>query len=347
MSRALPAPRAAAYILRVGTSDGKDGRMSHSEPAERSEPGQHSERSEPGQHSERSEPGQHSERSEPGQHSERSEPGQHSEDVEHGADDEISPFDTTVARQARIYDYLLGGKDNFAADREAATQAIAAFPGLVTWARQNRAFLARAVRYLVSEAGIRQFLDIGTGLPTADNTHEVAQRISPETRVVYVDNDPVVLVHAQALLTSRPEGATAYIKADLRDPDAILAEAAATLDFTKPVALMLLAILHVIPDADDPWGVVGRLMAALPSGSYLVISHPANDIHPEAIAEMTKRFNRRLGNVVSAGRTRGQVARFFTGLDLIEPGIVSTPKWRPEGIEPADDPAYAAVGRKP
>jgi S-adenosyl methyltransferase len=261
---------------------------------------------------------------------------------------DTSPIDTSVARQARIYDYLLGGKDNFASDREAAEQAIAAFPGLVTWAKQNRAFLGRAVSYLVAEAGIRQFLDIGTGLPTASNTHDVAQGIAPETRVVYVDNDPVVLVHAQNLLTSRPEGATAYIQADLRDPETILAQARTTLDFSRPVALMLLAILHVIPDADDPWDAVGRLMAALPSGSYLVISHPARDIHPEQIAEMTKRFNQRLGNVVSAGRTRDEVARFFTGLDLVEPGIVSTPRWRPgHGVDPANDPAYAAVARKP
>jgi len=267
--------------------------------------------------------------------------------------DEISPFDTSVARQARIYNYLLGGKDNFAADREAATQAIAAFPGLVAWARNNRAFLARAVRYLVSEAGVRQFLDIGTGLPTEENTHEVAQRIAPESRIVYVDNDPVVLVHAQALLTSSPEGATAYIKADLRDPETILQAAATTLDFTRPVALMLLAILHVIPSKDDPWEIVARIMTALPSGSYLVISHPASDIHATQIAEMTKRFNQRLGNVVSAGRTREEVARFFAGLDLVEPGIVPTPQWRPPAPQfgPADgqgeDPAYAAVGRKP
>jgi S-adenosyl methyltransferase len=260
----------------------------------------------------------------------------------------ISPFDTTVARQARIYDYLLGGKDNFAADREAATQALAAYPGLAAWARNNRAFLARAVRYLVTEAGIRQFLDIGTGLPTAENTHEVAQRIAPQARVVYVDNDPVVLVHAQALLASRPEGATAYINADLRDPEGILGQAAATLDFSQPVALMLLAILHVIPDADDPWGIVGRIMAALPSGSYLAMSHPASDIHPEAIAEMTKRFNQRLGGVTSNARTRDQVARFFAGLDLVEPGLVSAPRWRPDpGVEPPEDPAYAAVARKP
>jgi hypothetical protein len=265
------------------------------------------------------------------------------------AGDEISPFDTSVARQARIYDYLLGGKDNFAADREAATQAIAAFPGLAAWARNNRAFLARAVQYLVSEAGVRQFLDIGTGLPTEENTHEVAQRIAPESRIVYVDNDPVVLVHARALLTSSPEGATAYIQADLRDPDTILKAAAATLDFTRPVAVMLLAILHVVPSADDPWEVVGRIMTALPSGSYLVISHPASDIHTAQIAEMTKRFNQRLGNVVSAGRTREEVARFFAGLELVEPGIVAAPQWRPAAAPsgPADDPTYAAVGRKP
>jgi len=261
---------------------------------------------------------------------------------------ETSPIDTTVARQARIYDYLLGGKDNFAIDREAADQATAAFPGLVTWARNNRAFLSRAVSYLVAEAGIRQFLDIGTGLPTANNTHEVAQRIAPQSRVVYVDNDPVVLVHAQSLLASSPEGATAYIEADLRDPDTILAHARDTLDFTRPVALMLLAILHVIQDSDDPWGVVGRLMAALPSGSYLVMSHPARDIQPEQVAEMTRRFNQRTGNVRGATRTRDEVARFFVGLDLVEPGIVSTPQWRPgTGIHPAEEPSYAAVARKP
>lgn len=201
----------------------------------------------------------------------------------------------------------------------------------------------------MAEAGIRQFLDIGTGLPTAENTHEVAQRIAPESRIVYVDNDPVVLIHAQALLTSNPEGTTAYIQADLRNPDEILEQAAATLDLTAPMALMLLAILHVIPDEDDPWGVVGRLMAALPSGSYLVISHPASDVETEAVAEMTKRFNQRLGNVVAAGRSRGEVARFFAGLDLVEPGLVPTPLWRPDSspMASAAHPAYAAIGRKP
>jgi len=263
-------------------------------------------------------------------------------------DDAVSPFDTSVARQARIYNYLLGGKDNFTADRQAAAQAISAFPGLVAWARRNRAFLGRTVRFLVAQAGVRQFLDIGTGLPTGENTHEVAQRLAPESRVVYVDNDPVVLVHAQALLTSRPEGATAQVKADLRDPGGILDAAAATLDLTQPVAVMLLAVLHVVPDADDPWAIVSRLMSALPAGSYLVISHPASDIHPEAMAEVTRLFNRRLGSVAFGGRTRDEVARFFAGLQLIEPGIVSAPQWRPEGgLGTGVDPSYAAVARKP
>jgi S-adenosyl methyltransferase len=192
-----------------------------------------------------------------------------------------------------------------------------------------------------------QFLDIGTGLPTADNAHEVAQRLAPESRVVYVDNDPVVLVHAQALLTSATEGATDYFNADLRDPDAILEAAAATLDFTQPIAVMLLAILHVITDADDPWGIVARIMAAVPPGSYLVISHPARDIHPEAIAEMTKRFNQRMGGVLATGRTHDEVAWFFAGLDLVDPGIVPTPRWRPDpGIERPVDPAYAAMASR-
>jgi trans-aconitate methyltransferase len=258
-------------------------------------------------------------------------------------------IDTTVAHQSRIYNYLLGGKDNFAADRDAADRAIEAFPGLAAWAKNNRAFLTRVVRYLVSEEGIRQFLDVGTGLPTAENTHEVAQRIAPEARICYVDNDPIVLAHARALLNSDPAGATDYVSADLRDPDKILSSAAATLDFSQPVAVMLLAILHVVPDADDPWGLVARIMAAVPPGSFLVISHPARDIHPERVTELTKRFNERLGGVESRGRTREEVARFFTGLELVEPGIVVTPQWRPDpGSHAQDaDPAYAAVARKP
>ena len=191
----------------------------------------------------------------------------------------IAGLDTSVAHPARVYDYWLGGKDNFAADREAAERVLAVAPGLRFRVRANRAFLGRATRYLAAEAGIRQFLDIGTGIPTGDNTHEVAQRAAPDARVVYVDNDPIVLLHAQALLRSTPQGSTAYIQADLRDPGLILDQAAGVLDFGQPVAVMLLGVLHLIQDSEDPWGIVARLMAATPAGSYLTISHPAIDIH--------------------------------------------------------------------
>ena len=187
-------------------------------------------------------------------------------------------LDTRHAHSARVYNYWLGGEDNFAADREAAEQAIAANPGIVADVRANRAFLVRAVRYLASACGIRQFLDIGTGLPTANNTHQVAQAAAPDARIVYADNDPIVLSHARALLPSTPEGACDYVDADLRDTSAILRAASATLDFGEPVALMLLIILHLIPDEDDPYGIVATLMRALPPGSYLVLAHPASDI---------------------------------------------------------------------
>jgi S-adenosyl methyltransferase len=260
-------------------------------------------------------------------------------------------IDTTVAHQARIYDYLLGGKDNYAVDRDAALQSMEVYPGFRAWARNNRAFLSRAVRYLVAEAGVRQFLDIGTGLPTGDNTHEVAQRIEPSTRICYVDNDPTVLAHARALLTSDPAGVTDYIHADLRDLDRILGGAAKILDFGQPVAVMLLAILHAIQDDDDPWGIVSQIMAALPAGSFLVISHPASDLQPTFdLRELTKRINERTGAVQMHARSRDEIARFFTGLDLVPPGIVSTPDWRPDPEQnlPEDrNSAYAAVGRKP
>src|SRR6266568_6090442 len=178
---------------------------------------------------------------------------------------------------ARVQDYWLGGKDNSAADREAAEQAIAANPGIRRDVRANRAFLVRAVRYLAAERGIRQFLDIGAGIPTANSTHEVAQSVAPACRVVYVDNDPVVLAHARALLTSTPQGATAYIDADLRDTEKILAQAAQTLDFSRPVAIVLMAILHLIEDADDPYGIITKLLSAVPPGSYLALSHIASD----------------------------------------------------------------------
>ena len=253
----------------------------------------------------------------------------------------LRALDTRHAHSARVYDYWLGGKDHFAADREAAEQAIAANPGIVMDVRANRAFLARAVRYLVADCGVRQFLDIGTGLPTASNTHEVAQAASPAARVVYVDNDPVVLAHARALLTSTPEGATAYLDADLRDTKAILHAAAETLDFSQPIALMLLIVLHMIPDDDDPYGIVASLVQALPAGSYLVLAHPASDIRTAQQAEMTRRVNERMGGPKATMRDRAAIARFFDGLDLLDPGVVQPQQWRPDPA--SGDPAPGAA----
>ena len=209
---------------------------------------------------------------------------------------EVSRLHTEVPHVARVYDYWLSGKDNFTADRVAAEETIAAFPGIRLSAQANRAFLRRTVRYLAAEEGIRQFLDIGTGLPAADNTHEVSQAVAPESRVVYVDNDPLVLAHARALLTSGPQGATAYLDADLRDTDTILEQAAATLDFTRPVAIMLLAILHYIPDLAEARQIVAKLLGAVPSGSFLVISHAGTDLLPDGrpgIREEPQRPSRR------------------------------------------------------
>ena len=259
---------------------------------------------------------------------------------------EAATFDTSVAHPARVYDYWLGGKDNFAADREAAEQVIAANPQVLPGVRANRAFLGRAVRYLAAEAGVRQFLDIGTGLPAADNTHEVAQQVAPQCRVVYVDNDPIVLAHARALLTSMPEGATAYVDTDLRDTDAVLQGAAQTLDFSQPVAVMLLMILQYIPDAEDPWGIVARLMDAVPPGSYLALSDTAADIDADAVAESARRYNQRLGGVRQTRRSEAEFARFFDGLDLLDPGVAPLPEWRAPGPSGQRIPAYAAVGRK-
>jgi hypothetical protein len=255
-------------------------------------------------------------------------------------------LDISVAHPARVYDYWLGGKDNFAADREAAEQVIAANPNVLPGVRANRAFLGRAVRYLAGEAGVRQFLDIGTGLPTADNTHEVAQEVAPQCRIVYVDNDPIVLSHARALLTSAPEGATAYVDADLRDTGTVLEGAAATLDFGQPVAVMLLMILQYVPDQDDPWGIVARLLDAVPPGSYLVVSDTAADIEAEAVAESARRYNQRLGPMRQTRRTKAEFARFFDGLDLVDPGVVPLPEWQGVGGPGHHIPAYAAVGRK-
>jgi S-adenosyl methyltransferase len=263
------------------------------------------------------------------------------------AQDSVS-FDTSVAHIARVYDYWLGGKDNFAADRAAGDEALQAYPDLVSSVRANRAFLARGVRYLAAEAGIRQFLDIGTGIPTANNTHEVAQAVAPETRVVYVDNDPIVLAHARALLVSGPSGATDYLDADLRDTDRILDYARDRLDFTRPVGVMLVAVLHLVGPEDDPYGIVRQLIDAVPPGSYLLLSHVASDIEPEKMAEMGKRLNRLLAQK-GTYRSQPEVAAFFDGLDIVEPGVVPVQHWRPDSeVEAARRAAmWGGIGRKP
>ncbi len=261
--------------------------------------------------------------------------------------DEHPTFDTSVAHVARVYDYWLGGKDNYAADREAGDQAIQAYPNIVFSVRANRAFLARTVRYLAREKGIRQFLDIGTGIPTSNNTHEVAQSVAPDCRVVYVDNDPVVLSHARALLTSQPEGATDYIDADLRDTQKILAQAARTLDFSRPVAVMLIAIMHAIADDEDPYAIVATLMEAVPPGSYLALSHVASDIVPAQAADMIGRLNRLMYEKTTP-RRQDDVARFFDSLSLVEPGVVRVQQWRPDTETEANTPSnmWGGVGRK-
>ena len=262
---------------------------------------------------------------------------------------DLSRFDTSVAHPARIWNYWLGGKDNFAADRAAGDHVREAAPFIAGIARADRAFLASVVNHLAAELGIRQFLDIGTGLPAANNTHEVAQRSAPESRIVYVDNDPVVLAHARALLTSTPEGATAYIDADARDPGKILTRAARTLDFSQPVAVMLLGILLFIPDADDPWMITAQLMDALPPGSYLAVSHGASDIQAEAVATASSRYNQHSAASMRL-RTAAEFSRFFDGAELVAPGVVPINHWRPGPLPDAGQeealPAYAALGRK-
>jgi hypothetical protein len=264
-----------------------------------------------------------------------------------GGKSEPPEFDTSVAHQARIYDYLLGGKDNYAADRAAAEAGLKVWPEGAFTARANRALLGRVVRYLAGEAGIRQFLDIGTGIPTAGNTHQVAQAIAPETRVVYVDYDPIVLAHARALLTSSDAGATEYIHADLRDTSAILDQASRLLDFTQPVAVTLLVLLNAIPDSDDPHGIVAQLMNAVPSGSYLAISHPGSDLlSREALHGITDVADRMIRQAFIF-RSREQVARFFAGTDLVEPGLVPAEQWRPDPGSAQDRSSlWCAVGRK-
>jgi len=261
-------------------------------------------------------------------------------------------IDTSKPHAARIYDYLLGGKDHFAIDRETAEKGIKLIPTGRTPARENRAFLGRAVRYLVAEAGIRQFLDIGTGLPSANNVHEVAQAEAPESRVVYVDNDPIVLAHARALLTSTPQGRSAYIDADFCKPGTILDAPALrnTLDFSKPVALMLVGILHFIPDDQDPAQAIATLVDALPPGSYVTASHGSPEFNPEGAAAWTRSWRER--GVPFQLRTTDEFADLvFRGLDLVDPGLVVVSEWRPQGTDlrpPAAEVAViGGIARKP
>jgi hypothetical protein len=269
-----------------------------------------------------------------------------SEDTEHASRLESS-LDTSQAHIARVYDYWLGGKDNFAGDRAAGDAVIQAYPGVIATVRANRALLARMVRYLAGEAGIVQFLDIGTGIPSANNTHEVAQSVTPSARVVYVDNDPIVLVHARALLVSNPLGATSYLEADLRDLEPILDQAAHLLDFSQPVAVMLMGVMHLIGDEDDPSGIVARLMSAVSPGSYLAMSHPAADIDADAMADARQRQNQAQAEPVTF-RRRDEIERFFDGLEMVEPGLVRAPEWRPDLLAGANPGAalWAGLGQK-
>jgi hypothetical protein len=258
-------------------------------------------------------------------------------------------IDITVAHSARVYDYWLGGKDNFAADRALGDAMIQAIPSLPAMARANRAFLARAVQYLVEEAGVRQFLDIGTGIPTAGNVHEVAQQIAPESRVLYVDHDPIVLTHARALMTSTPQGRTEFIMADIREPGAILAapELAKTLDLDQPVALMLVAILMYFHDDEGVYDWVATLVDVLPSGSYVTITHPTGDFNPAAMRGAVTAAAH--AGITLVPRSKAQVERFFDGLEIVEPGVVPVLAWQPDEL--IDDPEgawyWAGVARKP
>jgi S-adenosyl methyltransferase len=258
------------------------------------------------------------------------------------------PFDTNVANQARIYDYLLGGRDNYAADRAAVDAVLKVAPELGFTARANRAFLGRVVRYLAAEAGIRQFLDIGTGIPAAGNTHQVAQAVAPDSRVVYVDYDPAVLAHARVLLNSSEAGATEYIDADLRDTGTILGQAARLMDFTKPVAVTLLMVLHVIPDSDDPHAIVAKVMDAVPPGSYLAVSHLGAELLGQEAKQGFEDIVRRQAQQQYIGRSHEQIAQFFEGMDLMEPGLVRVEEWRPEpgAGEAGRSALWCALGRK-
>lgn len=256
-----------------------------------------------------------------------------------------SRIDTSVPHSARVWNFLLGGKDNYDVDREAAEAFADVFPNVWTTARECRHFVCRSVRFLAGEAGIRQFLDIGAGLPAPDNVHEIAQRVAPGARIVYVDNDAMVLAHARALLTGTPEGSTGYVDGDLRDPEAIVTEAAKTLDLGRPVAVYLANVLGQLASTEEMHAVVRRLMAAMPAGSYLVI---ADGVSSPAFAKAQDGYNAS-GAAPYHLRTPAEIAGFFTGLELVEPGVVSVPLWRPE-VAPLQEPspvdAVGGVGRK-
>ena len=268
-----------------------------------------------------------------------------------GPDLGAGAIDTSIAHAARIYDYMIGGTTHFAADREASHAAAALVPGghdaVSAGLVANRAFLGRAVRHLAGDAGIRQYLDIGTGIPTGDNVHEVAQRVAPESRIVYVDYDPIVLAHSHQLLTSTDEGQTIYLQADLSDPRTILDEAAGSLDLTRPIALVLVAILHFFPDDQNPYGIVTELLEALAPGSYMVLSHLASDIYD--LAAPYERLNQATQETFVL-RSHSEVSRFFHGLKMVDPGVVLVDRWRPDpGHTPYDGlmlPLYGGVGRK-
>jgi O-methyltransferase involved in polyketide biosynthesis len=266
----------------------------------------------------------------------------------YGPDQPTPKVDTTVPHSARIWNYWLGGKDNFAVDRAAGDEYKAAFPGVIDVARASRQFLTRSVRYLAGEAKLRQFLDVGTGLPTHDNTHEVAQRIAPEARIVYVDNDPLVLVHARALLRGTREGATDYIHADVREPDKILAAAAKTLTLTQPTALILSGVMGHIPDTDQARAIIARLVDALPPGSYLSLNDGTSVVAQAAIEKAQEGYDD-TGAVPYKLRTPDEIVSFFEGLELVEPGVVSCPQWRPDAgtTGPSQVDAFGGVARKP
>ncbi|HEV2375039.1 MAG TPA: SAM-dependent methyltransferase [Streptosporangiaceae bacterium] len=258
-------------------------------------------------------------------------------------------INTSVPHSARIWNYWLGGKDFYPVDRQVGDQIAGMYPGIFPLARADRAFLGRAVHYLAGEAGVRQFLDIGTGLPTADNTHQVAQRVAPESKVVYVDNDPLVLVHARALLTSSAQGKTDYIEADVHDPETILRGAGQTLDLTQPVALMLLGVLNFVLGDDEGYTIVRRLMDALPSGSYLAVTHPTSEIDAERYLPTVDHWNK-YGEPKMRTRTRAEIACFFDGLELLDPGVVMFMEWRPETIDIGELPqlpGLCGLARKP